>query len=208
MAKWVQNRRESIKASTGMNETELGKQPATDSKLGKRLVLLLLALATGAAGFGWWWHYEKTRRPRALWGPAHALRIRDAQTIEAWRVEPGLTGPGTPLAVGPVPYRVVETRDARQVLGVRDLTQHALLSDFAFDWQANLAACQPQYLWALQLGDEHGQTTLLFAPACHQILMLQTGAQAQIQQPVSNFTEKFFERTFSSQPPIEPRQIR
>ena len=44
---------------------------------------LAIALAVGLALalFGWWWNYEQAARPLALWGPEHALRIRDAPRV-------------------------------------------------------------------------------------------------------------------------------
>jgi hypothetical protein len=60
------------------------RQRSGASAAGSRLVLGLLGLALGLAGFAVWFQWDQTRRCLAFFGPAAARRIQSAPRVELW----------------------------------------------------------------------------------------------------------------------------
>jgi hypothetical protein len=89
--------------------------PATPIR-GRLVVAVLLGLGVAAAGFAWWWNYERGRKTLDFYGPQGAALIRLAPSVEI------LGGPDG----------VIDISRAPGLLNART----SLLSDASYVWEA------------------------------------------------------------------------
>lgn len=179
----------------------MSSAPPTDRASGTQLIIGICVLALALASFGWWWRYHEAAAPRELWGVSHMLRIRDAKKVEVLKLapqgdmapKPGEAIPAESFLLGSDWYVVAQSIDGSRVLGVNDF-RRVLLADFGYDWKADLTSCQPKWEQAIRWTGETGeQTTLLYAPNCQQMFLMESGAKASI-APSASFAESFFKR--------------
>lgn len=159
---------------------------------GAVVIAVLLTLGSVLAGFGWWSHHVEIYRPRQLWGAEHALRIRDAASAKVWLLKPAQDADVQDrISIAGQPYVIVRQVDASHVRGVSDV-RRALIADFAFDWD-HQPSNEPRWEYALSMEAAQGQTTVGFAPADGQVILIETGAEANV-TPVAEFFSAFFRR--------------
>jgi hypothetical protein len=122
----------------------------------------ILALATLAAGFGWYWNVQTTRRCLQFWGPEAALRIASAPKAELLQIidQPG-TGLVFPNQEEPFSVcRQVDISNARGFSNVRRL----LVQDRSFDWTTRPALPSQDWKLAIRFDDGKANSLVLLAP--------------------------------------------
>lgn len=162
----------------------------------------LLTMGAVLAGIGWWSHHTEIYRPRELWGAEHALRIRDARTAETWLLapveeaateSPGKDPAGQDVAViAGQRYAIVKRTNSIAVRGVSDV-RRALIADFAFDWEHPPQASAEGWEFVLAMTDDSGRSAIAFDPVGQRVILLETGAAANV-APVAEFFQAFFRR--------------
>lgn len=99
-------------------------RPASASAIGTRLVLGLVFLALGLAGFAVWFQWGQTRRCLAFYGPAVARAIQAAPRVELWS-----------LAADRAGVRATPRLEISRAAGLVHL-RRGLLEDVNFRWDA------------------------------------------------------------------------
>lgn len=88
------------------------------TKPGQFAVFAILALAILAAGFAWWWNFNRGKRALELYGPKGAVLVRTAPVVEFLQSPP------------------VEPIDISHAPGLIN-ARASLLSDASYDWSAS-----------------------------------------------------------------------
>jgi hypothetical protein len=116
---------------------------------GKIVIVVMLGLAIGAAGFAWYQNYQRSARARTYWGDS-AATIRFAKKVETFRI-----------AADGKPADVTEISDAPGLLNART----SLMSDDAFDWSVEPSTLTPSGDWKYGVRFVAGDdvVTLLFS---------------------------------------------
>jgi hypothetical protein len=84
---------------------------------GSRAVMAMFAVAVLAAGFAWWWNYNRGLRALGLYGAEGAWLIRTAPVVEFLQ---------------PSPAEAIDISQAPGLINARA----SLLSDASYDWSA------------------------------------------------------------------------
>ena len=109
---------------------------------GKYVILAILALALAATGYAAWYRYQQSRQAIALWGPAHAGRIRNAAEVEVWRIaDADAEGEAVAAPAG----AQAKIKGRRVLQNIPDLTyiRRAFLTDAFFRWEEAPSDCAP-----------------------------------------------------------------
>lgn len=152
---------------------------------GTALMLAILLLAAGAAGYAWWHQWSRGDQALAFWGGAHAWRIRKAPRVELHRLPAGSQDgnaesgrrPGGNAASASARERPAgehssvaflpgagETWEISRAPGISHVRQ-ALIADASFDWQRPPDSVPPIWTHALRFAanaGEQGETVVLF----------------------------------------------
>jgi hypothetical protein len=147
---------------------------------GKFLILIIVALAIGAAGFSVWFRHHQGQKTLALWGPVHASRIRNAPEVRLILLAPRAAEDSLSLTDG----------QGKQWHAVRELgigqetdfihIRRALLVDEYFEWETQEAA-PVNWRYALQFVDADAQmTTLLIDGDQSELFLVETGVRATL----------------------------
>ena len=98
-----------------MIDSQESRRKQASAGAGQRTVLAIMAVAVLAAGFAWWWNFNRGRRSLELYGPEAATLIRTAPKVEILRSAPDAA---------------IDISKAPGLLNART----SLLSDASYDW--------------------------------------------------------------------------
>lgn len=161
---------------------------------GKYVIIAIFGLALAATGYAVWYRYQQSNRAVALWGPEHAGRMRNAPTVEVWRIDTAAeTIPGeTVLAPGGAQATVTSKRVLENI---PDLTyiRRAFLTDAFFLWEET-PDCEPEWAYRLQFRDGDATTSLWLDDACDQVQLAETGVTAKMNAPLFKSVRSFLDR--------------
>ena len=107
------------------------------SQAGKYVILIVFAVALSAAIFGRWYHYQRTRRSFAYFGPTATALILRAKKVELLRLsdEPVDVGGGMRdvVSLEGKEYPVIQSRDISAARGLIHM-RTGFLDDVNFNW--------------------------------------------------------------------------
>lgn len=157
----------------------------------KILVITLIALAAGAAGYAVWVRYTQSNQSIALWGAAHADRIRNAPYVEVWR----LSAEGDAKPESAPDGQVVNVLSRRELRDIRDLSyiRAAFLND-RFSVPADDPKCRPAWRYVLRFEADGESSTLWIDDTCNVVQLGETDAKRNIIPGVLRSVCKFLDR--------------
>jgi len=108
-----ENRSKTIMADSNSDSSRI----QTSASTGRAAVLAMIAVAVLAAGFSWWWNFNRGRKSLEFYGAEAATLIRTAPKVEILRPEPEAN---------------IDISKAPGLLNARA----SLLSDASYEWNA------------------------------------------------------------------------
>ncbi len=184
---------------------------------GKLVIVFILAVALGAAGFSLWHHYRGQHRVLDFWGASTAvliaeapqvdvLRLGAARSIDAQEESDPPSGaaddekpPEAAVEFGGSAWSVESSHEALAARGVGNL-RRALVLDTTFDWHGPPAAQAPRWQYALEINDGRRWATVLFDFESRSVA-LTGGKKTALLDPAAN---EDFRAFFAEQFPPEP----
>ena len=132
---------------------------------GKIAIVVMLALAIGAAGVAWYQNYQRSVRARVFWGEDAAM-IRFAKKVEAFRVKENEE-----------PTDVTDISNAHGLLNART----SLMSDDAFDWSVEpFASSLSHWAYGVRFESDDNMVTLFFSDQSDAMLVRELGKAVQL----------------------------
>jgi hypothetical protein len=141
---------------------------------GHHVVIGLLVLGVGAAGFASWYQWSMTDRVLAFWGPEVATTLRSPEKVELLELGPeGSEGPGSVLTLT-VDGRVFPIESRRDVTAAPGLShaRQALLENASFNFDAPPTAEPARWSHALIVSRGPKEATILFDFTSHRLRLL------------------------------------
>lgn len=166
---------------------------------GKLVIVGMLLVALAAAGFAWWWNYQRAARARAFWGPA-AATIRSSTEVTALVLCETGSESGTPIlwAGQELPVcRTAAISDARGMLHART----SLLVDESFDWTApgGIGGDAPAWSHAVRFATSTSTVTLLFDFERRKLAWAESGQSVDLTPKTAKGWQDYLEkRTFGN----------
>lgn len=160
---------------------------------GKLVIIAILLVAVGLAGFAWWNRWSRSQVVIAHWGPDAPAIIRTGKVVELLKLDP-VVEPGSSadsvLTVGGVARRIADLRDISSAPGLIH-ARHQLVQNEAFHWdQPRDPDCQPEWTTALRFQQGNQQTTVVFDFRCRRAVLLDTETEADM-SPIAEAMESF-----------------
>ncbi len=148
---------------------------------GKRLVLAMVVVATGFAGYAVWFHSNQESHLREAWGSDVLGRIRNPTQVLMMQLNE--TESLKPTQVDEITSAQIKASfdisTARGLVHVK----HLLVKDFSYVWNRPADYETPRWEFALRFVDGQGQgTVLLFSPTTRHIFCV--GSLAPIDMTV------------------------
>ena len=163
---------------------------------GKLAVLAMFALAIVAAGFAWWWNYQRGQKCLAFYGADAALLIRtgeDVVLLELVPDRPDYTPKSVDtLKVGQETYRLYRATTISKAKGLIH-ARTSLVDDASYFWDGGLANCQPQVQFAVRFGD-HSPATVAFDFGCQRVWHVEQGKHVTLIPKVAEGWKSFLTR--------------
>jgi hypothetical protein len=184
---------------------------------GKLVIVFILAVALGAAGFSLWHHYRGQHQSLDFWGASTAVLIAEAPHVEVLQLgaarpldtqedsDPlgGAADDGKPpeaaVAFGDSAWSVEASHEAIEARGATNL-RRALVLDTTFDWHTPSTAPTPKWQYALEVNNGRLWATVLFDFDSH-CVALAGGKKTALLDPAAN---EDFRAFFTEQFPPEP----
>lgn len=124
---------------------------------GKLVILAIMTVAVAAAGFAWWYQYQRGRESLAYWGSEGAYLIHHAPNVELLKLGRSEKTANQETVLGAT---VLTVRELSQVPGLTHARQ-ALITDASFDWQAS-PHTSPTWEYALRFREGERSLTIAF----------------------------------------------
>jgi hypothetical protein len=166
---------------------------------GKWMILSVFGVGIAMAVAAWTFYYLQQRGPLKFWGSSVALLIKNAPTVEAWRLVDAEEPAGDSkeveiISVGSQRLRIAERKDVSKAPGMSHL-RNGFLYDRCFAWDQ--PAPQEAWSWqyALRFSDGKSEATVLLAPQAQRIKFLENGQEVS-NAPVAQGYEGFFQEHF------------
>lgn len=165
---------------------------------GKYAIILIALLGIGAVLISQWYYYSIQSRALRMWGKTSAKLIATSPLAYAKVVQTGeqpvIDGEIEHLILGGKKEKLVfsPAKEISTAPGFSHLRQ-ALVNNSGFDWSDPKSDCVPQWQYALEFSDGEDSATLLIAPNCRRIRLLdKDDAEATLQPLVISGLESFF----------------
>jgi hypothetical protein len=168
---------------------------------GKLAVIAMLALATLAASFAWWWNWQRTQKCLAYYGGEGASLIRTAPRVEALLLSSSFDGPSVEaIEVGPNALAVVGRQDLSEAKGLIH-ARTALLDDNSYRWAVAPGECSPVILYAVRFSRGSQHATLAFDFACGQVWFVEGTGSALMSPKIAAGWQSFLARNVQTPAP-------
>jgi hypothetical protein len=173
---------------------------------GKLVIVVIFAVAIGAALVSLWHHRASGRRALEFWGTETAVLIARAPRIEAIWLAPADSDressedQGRPirrLGIGGRFYIVKDTRDASQARGVSNI-RRALVLDVSFQWDAPERRGPPDWQYAFEFRDGERAATVFFDFDSRQVGANTSTKTALLDPAAADDWHKFFLEQFEN----------
>jgi hypothetical protein len=148
-------------------------RPASSVGYGRTAVVAMVAVGLLAAGFAWWWNFNRGRRALEFYGSEGATLVRTAKRVELLR-----TPPDEPLDLSKAPG----------LLNARA----ALLSDASFEWEAQPRLESP--LFTVRFGSSEKHVDLTFDFENRTIKTSSTGRAAVLNRKMADGWQQYLAR--------------
>ena len=169
--------------------------------LGKLLILLILALAIGAASFSIWYLRGLSLRSMEFYGLQAGQLILQAPVVEAMRLEPAdaTAEPATSetLTVDARTYAVIQRRDISRAKGLINV-RRGLMNDASYHWEEAPSRGPLRWEYALRFRDGDRQATLLFSLDQGLVMPFDNRRRPISFRPVKAGLEAFFAEQFGA----------
>jgi hypothetical protein len=164
---------------------------------GKLLILLILSIALSAAGFAWWWNYQRAARARQFWGPS-AATIRFATQVEAFQIDL----PEEPSEPDELLRYAGPMTDITGAPGLLNAAT-SLMSDDGFDWSTDPFTPPPSDEWYLgvRFSRESESLTLQFSKRSNAMLIAERGQAVMLSPKTAAGWKSYLARALQISPP-------
>jgi hypothetical protein len=160
---------------------------------GKLVLLGMLLIGVGLAGFAVWHRYANTRQALAFWGPQAAELISTADGAELLVLEPQGESSGTDepaIEHAGRPFTIRRQYDLSKVRGLAHL-RAALVEDSSFDW-SGAQACDPRWTHGLRFFENGHETVVLLDLECGRATSAESDEGVSI-EPIAAGLKEFIE---------------
>jgi hypothetical protein len=167
---------------------------------GQFAVVAMLVLATAAAGFAWWWNWERTQKCLAFYGGEGASLIRTAPLVEGLVLSGFYDGPSVEqLEVGSQALEVVRRHDLSAAKGLIH-ARTALLDDNSYHWEQDARDCRPAIQHGVRFSNGDRHATLAFDFACRRVWFVEGHRSAMMAAKIAEGWQSFLARNVESKP--------